>query len=611
MALSGGPGHNRDKEDGMRNHIVLCIGLALAGPLAAGETELAEAPTPEEMPAPPAQSCSLCGPTFRGGKTLSIQGSTTLRPIVDRVNQTVQIQDGIAVTGRNLGSTTGIRCVIEGECERRGTWTALGPCDMGNDGLVGTGDGPCDIGISSRPATATELNVANVNGLCLVEHPVAIDGLGLIVNNDPACAASFPLLAGQGLGDYLVANLPGPPLGGLSETQIKEALFGNDPATLSGSTVLFQQWCDLVGCANGALPNLTIVSRQEEGGTYGAFLDLYVCNTLDGTARPTVCSSAAQFPLNTGSAVDPFEWLRRPSSCTPTACGANDPPVVDPLQGTSPTQFVGSNDEVVAAVAGTCGAVGYAGISFIDTAIAAGAKIKSFPVTQTLAQPPVAASFATTLDGTFDFARKLYAYTVGSPTGRDPRAAYLDTLSSRLGQANAYEGGFVPFNGVRPRSAGEGTAAHVQVVLEPIGKDLIRTSSERIAGKLALVQRAESILADPGATQLEKRDATTDLVESEFSIRETVDADDALVARRMGRVDGCLAAATCDDPGRAARELDRAVDSFARAQAMLVPDDPTTPVDEFIQRSDFDAYVRELGRAFDRAGKADQACNRR
>lgn len=602
---------------------MIMFGFALAAGSAATAQGLrdrtADGDAGYAAPLPPAEArsatsdsavpCAVCGPSFRGGSSLSIQGSTTLRPIIDRVNQTVKIQDGIDVTGRNLGSTTGVRCVIEGECERRGTWTALGPCDMGGDSLVGTGDGACDIGVSSRRTTAAEITVAQNNGLCLVEHPVAIDGLGLIVNNDPACAAGFPLLAGQGLADYLVANLPGPPLGGLSETQVKEILFGNDSATLAGVAPLFQQWCDLVGCANGLLPNITIISRQEEGGTYGAFLDLYVCNTLDGTARPTTCTSPVLFPFNTGSLVDPFEWIRKPSSCTPVACGANDPAVVNPLMGTSPTQFVGSNDEVVDGVANTCGAIGYAGISFIETALASGAKIRSFPVTQTLAQAPVAASFATTLDNTFDFTRKLYAYTIGTPYGSDPRSIYLDTLFTRVGQANVFEAGFVPANGVLPRNAGQGTVDHVQVMLEPIGRDLIKTSEDRIATKLGLVLEAEATIADPMATAAEKRDATTDLIESEFSIRETVDEDNALVNRLMDRVDGCIVDTTCADPARASAELAKATAAYAAAAAELVADDAMTAIDEFIHTSDFTAWVKLLGQAFDAARSADAACH--
>lgn len=94
------------------------------------------------------------------------------------------------------------------------------------------------------------------------------------------------------------------------------------------------------------------------------------------------------------------------------------------------------NGEVAAKVASTPGAIGYVGLGFVEEITKAGGKALSID--------GVAASVATTLDGTYSLTRSLYVATKGAAVAGSVEKAFTDYLLSARGKIIVKEAGFVP-----------------------------------------------------------------------------------------------------------------------------------------------------------------------
>lgn len=401
-------------------------------------------------------------PAPLAGKDLTVRGSTTLRPISVRAMSTFpEVAPNLRVHQDALGSSAGIRQWIEGYCRNNGIPAA--DCDLKGDGLLGIDDGngpfdgrgdyrfgfdsDADVAQASRKIKGSEKLHAESVGMCVVEHVLAKDGLGIAV----------------GTGNDVTS---------LTADDIR-FIFENDMQTACGGG---QCTWSILGLGTSNDP-VVPVSRTTEGGTFGAFIDLY--------------------------GVDDALLLSNPS-----------------------VAFVGSNDEIAALVGdGTYpGALGYIGISFQNSAL------RSVPVAPTGGDTPVAASFASVQAGAFAFARDLNAYTNGYPGLGDPRRTWLDHLYSPIGQAHVVEIGFVPASSVSSPALD-----NTQYIVEPLfksilGNDINNTIPERL-GRIAAA--LEVLDSDPGNSP-----AQTDNIESQFAIEEAVIADQAIVDNLIERLAG-------------------------------------------------------------------------
>ena len=171
---------------------------------------------------------------------LSIGGSTTVRPITERVQSPFELASKSSLTVSAAGSSVGIRALIEGNCKRLGVPVAT--CDLNADSKL---DDPIDMAASSGVVIAAEMATAAATGCCLNPLVVAIDGLGIIVNT----GNSVPSLTRKDI------------------AQIYTNMAVSDPGLNPAG------W----GTYGGPL-NLPIVpiSRTTEGGTFGSFVDLYI-----------------------------------------------------------------------------------------------------------------------------------------------------------------------------------------------------------------------------------------------------------------------------------------------------------------------------------------------
>jgi ABC-type phosphate transport system substrate-binding protein len=465
------------------------------------------------------------------GKDLVVRGSTTLRPISSRAMSLFNMYNpDIKVWQDALGSSAGIRQWIEGHCLTHGIEAGdvfpvttpecvaeIGPtttCDMKGDGILGgdptlyagRGDAmiPTDICQASRPIKLKEVCVAQAVGMCVQELAVAIDGLGIVVHPDN------PVLR-------------------LNADPDIQFIYQND---VSGFT-----W-DSLGLTTGFAEAIMPVSRTSEGGTFGAFADLY--------------------------GIDEGLLESQPS-----------------------TTYVGSNDEIIAFVSQNRGAIGYVGISFINP------DVRSVPVAPTAGDPAVAASFPVVQSGEFAFTRNLYTYTNGSPPAGDPRAAWIEYIMGRAGQANVLEAGYVPAVASNPlRSA-------AQYLLEDhfgyISRQDLMNIDERL-GRIAAARAYQNANGAGGP-------AATDEIESQFAIEEYFLNDNAIVRSLLGRVDDRVADGECETPG----SLTRAWEYYAAAQDAVSGCSPIFPVD-----CELDAYIawmQNLEKAFQKGAQAEKSCS--
>lgn len=431
-------------------------------------------------------NCDAPQPTL-DGKTMVVRGSTTLRPISVRMMTTFpEIRPDITVLQDALGSSAGIRQWREGFCFDNGIPAA--DCAAGSDGLLSEGDGagtwdgrgdrrfgdqsPADICQASRKIRASEIASAQAVGMCVVEHVVAKDGLGIAVASD---------------NDVLRLN-----------ADDIRFIFENDMQTACGGGQC--TWA-LLGLGTSNDP-VVPVSRTTEGGTFGAFLDLY---GVDGSAL------------------------------------LSNPSVV----------FVGSNDEIAVLVGdGTYpGAVGYIGISFQNPAL------RSVPVAQSAGDQAFPATFATVTNGQFAFSRDLNVYTNGYPHLGDARRDWINLYYSPLGQAHVTEIGFVPVSAV-----GSPALENVQSLLEPLFPEISRNSLTVIAERLERLAEANAVLAmDPGNSP-----AQTENIEGQFAIEEQVLSNQRLVDNLLERLaDGAIDGISTARLERAFEARDAAADAVA------------------------------------------------
>ena len=197
-------------------------------------------------------------------ETVIIRGSTTWEPINAAIPSrfaAVEPKIQLDIEEPGLGSTGGIRALIEGTCAQRGVGltdaNADGrlDCDVNGDGVVAAPDatlgGPGKvptIAQSSRPLTANEFATAAAAGLDLVAVQGARDGLAIVVN---------------------AAN----PVGQLSKANIQNMYL--NPAGAD--------W----GLYGGACPDperdITLYSRNTNGGTFDSFIEMFM-NTSNRAA---------------------------------------------------------------------------------------------------------------------------------------------------------------------------------------------------------------------------------------------------------------------------------------------------------------------------------------
>ncbi|MDD4309113.1 MAG: PstS family phosphate ABC transporter substrate-binding protein [Candidatus Cloacimonetes bacterium] len=95
-------------------------------------------------------------------------------------------------------------------------------------------------------------------------------------------------------------------------------------------------------------------------------------------------------------------------------------------------QLLASNNAVVTAVTSTPGAIGYAGLGYVNE------NVNVVPVNN------ITPSESTVKNGTYPLSRKLYMYTNGKAKG--VVASYLSFIQSAEGQAMVKESGFITLN---------------------------------------------------------------------------------------------------------------------------------------------------------------------
>jgi phosphate transport system substrate-binding protein len=201
---------------------------------------------------------SLRKPAQAGSReTIIIRGSTTWEPInINAPARFAAVEPKITLDIEEppIGSTGGMRALIEGTCVQRGVGLTDTngdgrlDCDVNNDGVVkapdattgGPGKVPT-IAQSSRPVTANEFAVSALSGRELVAVQGALDGLAIIVHKDN-------------------------PVSQLSQAQIRNLYL--NPAG--------DDW----GLYGGTCPDpnrkATLYSRNTNGGTFDSFIDLFI-----------------------------------------------------------------------------------------------------------------------------------------------------------------------------------------------------------------------------------------------------------------------------------------------------------------------------------------------
>lgn len=246
--------------------------------------------------------------------TLTIQGSTTVLPIAQRVAE-VYMEDNhdVNISVRAGGSGAGIAALI---------------------------DGACDIANASRFIKDKEVVNAVEKGAFPVPHRVAMDGIAIVVN-------------------------PSNKVNELTLEQVKDIYTGK-----------VTNW-NQVGGAN--LP-IVICSRDSSSGTFEVFGDIVL----------------------KGEKVTPAALLQA------------------------------SNASVSGIVAGTKGAIGYVGISFLSNAL------------KPISINGVVPSNETVANGSWLIARPLFMFTLGWPELDSVESRFLNFLLSERGQEIVEEQGFVP-----------------------------------------------------------------------------------------------------------------------------------------------------------------------
>lgn len=190
-------------------------------------------------------------------ETIIVRGSTTWEPYNERLParfEAVEPKIQLDIEFPPLGSTGGLRALIEGTCLERGVGLTDGnadgrlDCDVNNDGVVAVpdavtgGEGKVPrLAQSSRPITSGEFATAAASGLDLVAVQAGRDGLAIVVN----------------------ANNP---VGQLSQAQVQNIYL--NPAA--------DDW----GLYGGTCPDperkITVYTRNTNGGTFDSFIDLFI-----------------------------------------------------------------------------------------------------------------------------------------------------------------------------------------------------------------------------------------------------------------------------------------------------------------------------------------------
>lgn len=254
---------------------------------------------------------------------ISIQGSTTVLPLSEAWQKPFNEEHpDIALEIAGGGSGNGITALI---------------------------GGTADIANASREIKDSERDEAAGNGIEVVEHLIAYDGLAVIVH-------------------------PSNPIESVTVEQLSDIYTGK-----------IKSWADL-----GGTGDITAAGRDSSSGTYETFLE---------------------------------EAVQKHKTD-------------DSLQFAPEVLSLSSTENLKNTVASSPGAIGYIGLGYVDETV------KAVPIIDVGGGEPVAPTEATVLDGTYPFARKLYCYTNGEPTGGVK--TYMDWVLSEKGQAIVTEQGFVP-----------------------------------------------------------------------------------------------------------------------------------------------------------------------
>jgi phosphate transport system substrate-binding protein len=206
-------------------------------------------------------------------------------------------------------------------------------------GIAAIIDNTAQIGMASRPASATEISTADAKGVKLLPTVIAFDGIAVIVNS-------------------------GNPISALSKKQIEQVFTGN-----------VTDWS-----AIGGKPGvISVYTRNTSSGTYKEF------QVLAMNKRDYATSS----------------------------------------------QKMAGNEQIAAEVGKNPAGIGYVGLAYLD---AAGLKAVGIDgVVPTVQNVQV---------GKYSFARELYLYTNGKPTGE--AAKFIEFVLSPEGQKIVGQVGFVP-----------------------------------------------------------------------------------------------------------------------------------------------------------------------
>jgi len=141
-----------------------------------------------------------------GGFTITVGGSSSVSPLIEMFKDAYEsANEGVTISVSTSGS---------------------------GDGIRGAAEGTFAIGMTSRPLVPAEL------GTDIREHFIALDGIGIIVNN-----AS--------------------PVSNLSQAQLRGIYTGS-----------VTRWEELGAAAAGASGAIAVVSRESASGTRGAFEEL-------------------------------------------------------------------------------------------------------------------------------------------------------------------------------------------------------------------------------------------------------------------------------------------------------------------------------------------------
>lgn len=209
-------------------------------------------------PRAPRESYDLRQPAQAGPReSIVIRGSTTWEPIniaTPARFAAVEPKINLDIETPPIGSTGGVRALIEGTCALRGVGLTDTngdgrlDCDVNNDGVVAAPDatvgGPGKvptIAQSSRPITAGEFATAALAGLDLVAVQGARDGLAIITH---------------------VSN----PIAQISKSNVQNMYL--NPAG--------DDW----GLYGGTCPDpdrtITLYTRNTNGGTFDSFIDFFI-----------------------------------------------------------------------------------------------------------------------------------------------------------------------------------------------------------------------------------------------------------------------------------------------------------------------------------------------